>query len=400
MQRNVAYHPSISSAPTNWSGKPDSGVDSARREVEERERELREREQRERDRQRREREERERKEKEEKLKREQQERERERDRKERERERREIERRELERERMLQQQRINENNKQSVTVQAMVSVNASARDRSPLRNVGDLNPEVRIKEEHPRTKDEQEVMLMRASAAVAGDPRYHSSSLAVAQANAAAAAAHHHHANIIAASRHGLPPPPHLARAMLPPTLGVGGPITHFSASAPPGWGIDPYRDPYPILRYNPIMEAALRHEAEERQKAINIYAAQSASHLRVKDPPPTVSALGPTPSQHRLQTCVVSSTGVPQSSQIQQQLPLTQLSAGIVVGKNSGPAVSIGIPVQHMIAVDSLSHQTVSTKETDHSMGIVASAATVGLSTVSGGVIGLSPVPSVAPSR
>ncbi|KAH8332297.1 hypothetical protein KR067_009294, partial [Drosophila pandora] len=399
MQRNVAYHPSISSAPTNWSGKPDSGVDSARREVEERERELREREQRERDRQRREREERERKEKEEKLKREQQERERERDRKERERERREIERRELERERMLQQQRINENNKQSVTVQAMVSVNA-ARDRSPLRNVGDLNPEVRIKEEHPRTKDEQEVMLMRASAVVAGDPRYHSSSLAVAQANAAAAAAHHHHANIIAASRHGLPPPPHLARAMLPPTLGVGGPITHFSASAPPGWGIDPYRDPYPILRYNPIMEAALRHEAEERQKAINIYAAQSASHLRVKDPPPTVSALGPTQSQHRLQTCVVSSTGVPQSSQIQQQLPLTQLSAGIVVGKNSGPAVSIGIPVQHMISVDSLSHQTVSTKETDHSMGIVVSAATVGLSTVSGGVIGLSPVPSVAPSR
>ncbi|XP_070132401.1 serine-rich adhesin for platelets isoform X4 [Drosophila bipectinata] len=382
LQRNVAYHPSISSASTNWSGKTDSGVESARREAEERERELREREQRERDRQRREREERERKEKEEKLKREQQERERERDRKERERERREIERREIE-----------------LAVQAMVSVNASARDRSPLRNVGDMNPDIRIKEEHPRAKDEQEVMLMRASAAVAGDPRYHSSSLAVVQASAAAAAAHHHHANIIAASRHGLPPPPHLARAMLPPTLGVGGPITHFSASAPPGWGIDPYRDPYPIIRYNPIMEAALRHEAEERQKAINIYAAQSASHLRVKDPPPTVSALGPTQSQHRLQTCVVSSTGVPQSSQI-QQLPLTQLSTGIVVGKNSGPAVSIGIPVQHMIAVDSLSHQTVSTKETDHSMGTVVSAATVGLSTVSGGVIGLSPVPSVAPSR
>ncbi|XP_017110854.1 nuclear pore complex protein DDB_G0274915 [Drosophila elegans] len=422
MQRSVAaYHPSSAAASPNWPVKSDPGLDNARREAEERERELRDREQRERDRQRREREERERKEKEEKLKREQQERERERerDRKERERERREIERREMERERMLQQQRINESNKQAA-VQAAAAVAPPVRDRSPHRNVGELNTEIRIKEEHPRTKDEQDVMLLRASAAavgvgvgvgVGGDPRYHSSSLAAAQANAAAAAAHHHHANFMAASRHGLPPPPsHLTRTMMPPTLSVGGPIAHFGAPAPPGWGIDPFRDPYPILRYNPIMEAALRHEAEERQKAINIYAAQSAAHLRSKEPspiPPSVGgSLGPPPPHHRMQIVTsVGSAGVPQpqpppSQQQQQQQQQPQLSGGVggAMGKNSGPPAPGSIPVQHMINVDSMGQQTVSAKkEADHTMGMVANA---GLSTVPGGVIGISPVSSVAPSR
>ncbi|XP_039231859.1 mucin-19 isoform X2 [Drosophila yakuba] len=402
MQRSVAYHPSSAAASPNWPVKSDPGLDNARREAEERERELRDREQRERDRQRREREERERKEKEEKLKREQQERERERerDRKERERERREIERREMERERMLQQQRINESNKQAA-VQAAAAASAPVRDRSPHRNVGELNTEIRIKEEHPRTKDEQDVMLLRASAAAVGvgDPRYHSSSLAAAQANAAAAAAHHHHANFMAASRHGLPPPPsHLTRTMMPPTLSVGGPITHFGAPAPPGWGIDPYRDPYPILRYNPIMEAALRHEAEERQKAINIYAAQSAAHLRSKEPspiPPSVGSLGPPPPHHRLQ---IVSSGVQQPGPPNQQQQQQMSSGGMV--KNSGPPAPGSIPVQHMISVDSMGQQSVTAKkEADHTMGIVSNAG-VGLSSVPGGVIGISPVSSVAPSR
>jgi len=406
MQRSVAYHPSSAAASPNWPVKTDPGLDNARREAEERERELRDREQRERDRQRREREERERKEKEEKLKREQQERERERerDRKERERERREIERREMERERMLQQQRINESNKQAA-VQAAAASAAPVRDRSPHRNVGEMNTEIRIKEEHPRTKDEQDVMLLRASAAAVGvgDPRYHSSSLAAAQANAAAAAAHHHHANFMAASRHGLAPPPsHLTRTMMPPTLSVG----HFGAPAPPGWGIDPYRDPYPILRYNPIMEAALRHEAEERQKAINIYAAQSAAHLRSKEPspiPPSVGSLGPPPPHHRMQ---IVSGGVVQSSGVQQPGPPNQQqqqqhSGGPTMGKNPGPPAPGSIPVQHMISVDSMGQQSVTAKkEADHTMGIVSNAGGVGLSSVPGGVIGISPVSSVAPSR
>ncbi|XP_039153263.1 serine-rich adhesin for platelets [Drosophila simulans] len=408
MQRSVAYHPSSAAASPNWPVKSDPGLDNARREAEERERELRDREQRERDRQRREREERERKEKEEKLKREQQERERERerDRKERERERREIERREMERERMLQQQRINESNKQAA-VQAAAAATAPVRDRSPHRNVGELNTEIRIKEEHPRTKEEQDVMLLRASAAAVGvgDPRYHSSSLAAAQASAAAAAAHHHHANFMAASRHGLPPPPsHLTRTMMPPTLSVGGPITHFGAPAPPGWGIDPYRDPYPILRYNPIMEAALRHEAEERQKAINIYAAQSAAHLRSKEPspiPPSVGSLGPPPPHHRLQiVSSVAQSGVQQPGPPSQQQQQQMSSGGGMVKNSGGPPAPGSIPVQHMISVDSMGQQSVSAKkESDHTMGIVSNAG-VGLSSVPGGVIGISPVSSVAPSR
>ncbi|XP_041451834.1 serine-rich adhesin for platelets [Drosophila obscura] len=403
IQRSVAYHSSPASAPS-WPIKSDPALDNARREAEERERESREREQRERDRQRREREERERKEKEDKLKREQleRERERERERDRKERERREMERREMERERMLQQQRINESNKQAAAAQAAAAVPAPARDRSPHRNVGELTSEIRIKEEHTRTKEEQDIMLMRASAAVAvvGDPRYHPNSLAAVQANAAAV--HHHHANFIVAGRHGLPSPSsHLSRTMMPPTLSVGGPISHFATPGPPGWGIDPYRDPYPILRYNPIMEAALRHEAEERQKAMNIYAAQSAAHLRGKEPspipPPSVGALGPPSSHHRSQAsslaAVVAQTDSQPPLHNLQQTPLSQLSTGIVAGKTTGPSTPIVIPVQHMISVDSLSHATVNTKkESDHTMGIVVSAAGVGLSTVPAGLMGISP--------
>ncbi|XP_033239921.1 mucin-17 isoform X3 [Drosophila pseudoobscura] len=405
IQRSVAYHSSPTSAPS-WPIKSDSALDNARREAEERERESREREQRERDRQRREREERERKEKEDKLKREQQERERERERERdrKERERREMERREMERERMLQQQRINESNKQVAAAQAAAAVPAPTRDRSPHRSVGEFTSEIRIKEEHTRTKEEQDIMLMRASAAAAvvGDPRYHPNSLAAVQANAAAAAVHHHHANFIVAGRHGLPPPSsHLSRTMMPSNLSVGGPISHFATPGPPGWGIDPYRDPYPILRYNPIMEAALRHEAEERQKAMNIYAAQSAAHLRGKEPspipPPSAGALGPPSSHHRLQTSsLATSVGQPDSQpplQSLQHTSLSQLSTGIVVGKSPAPSTPIVIPVQHMISVDSLSHATVNTKkESDHTMGIVVSAAGVGLSTVPGGLTGISP--------
>lgn len=301
--------------------KPDTtAIDNARREAEEREREreMREREQRERERQRqREREERERKEKEEKLKREQQEREqreRERERERKERERREMERREMERERMLQQQRINESNKLSQAAAAAAAMN-QARERSPHRSVTDMQGgpggpvggEMRIKEEMPRTKEEQDAMMMRASAAAAAaDPRYHNS-LAQAQANAAAAA---HHASFMA-SRHGPhvgPPPPHLTRTMMGPTLG-GPPMTHFGPAGP-GWSMDPYRDPYGMsaLRYNPLMEVALRHEEERHKAAMSMYAVQSAAHLRGKEPSPIPppsgvgGPLGPPPPHHRLQ--------------------------------------------------------------------------------------------------
>ncbi|TDG38916.1 hypothetical protein AWZ03_014662, partial [Drosophila navojoa] len=292
--------------PTVWPIKSDL-IENARREAEERdrEREIREREQRERDRQRREREERERKEKEDKLKREQQEREkereRERERERKERERREIERREVERERLLQQQRINESNKQAI----VASSSSTPRDRSPHRIIGELNTEIRIKEEHSRTKDEQDNLLMRASAAVSvGDPRYHPSTLVSVQPNAAVAAAHHH-ANFLVSGRHGLPPPTsHITRNMMPPSMGISGPLTHFGPPGPTPWGIDPYRDPYaPILRYNPIMEAAFRHEAEERQKALSMYAAQSAAHLRSKEPSPI-----PPPSKRTKEKSIGSS--------------------------------------------------------------------------------------------
>lgn len=320
----MPYHPT--GAPPGWPMKPDTtALDNARREAEEREREreMREREQRERDRQRqREREERERKEKEEKLKREQQEREmreRERERERKERERREMERREMERERMLQQQRINESNKLSQAAAAAAALN-SARDRSPHRSVTDLpggpagpGPEMRIKEEMPRSKEEQDAMMMRASAAAAAaDPRYQhqlAQAQAQAQANAAAAA---HHASFMASRHgpHGVPPPPHLARQMMPPTLG-GPPLTHFGPAGPPGWPMDPYRDPYGMtaLRYNPLMEVALRHEEERHKAAMSMYAVQSAAHLRGKEPSPipppsgVVGPLGPPPPpHHRLQ--------------------------------------------------------------------------------------------------
>ncbi|XP_034489322.1 mucin-3A isoform X2 [Drosophila innubila] len=392
--RSVTYHPTGATGPSGWAVKSDPVLENARREAEEREREreIREREQRERDRQRREREERERKEKDEKLKREQQERERERERK--ERERREIERREIERERLLQQQRINESNKQAAVVVS------TPRDRSPHRSIGEHNTEIRIKEEHPRTKEEQEVMLMRVSAAGSvGDPRYHPSSIVAAQANAAVAAAHHH-ANFMVTGRHGpshvLPSSAaHLPRNMMPPTLGVGGPLTHFPPSGPPAWGIDPYRDPYaPILRYNPIMEAAFRHEAEERQKVLSIYAAQSAAHLRGKEPspipPPSAGPLGLPASHLRMQPPAgVSIIASSPSQPSQTQLPT------IGIGKVPGPLPpTMNMAVQHMITVDPLSRSPITTKkETDHTIGIVVSTPGTG---VTASVIG---IPSASPA-
>lgn len=276
LPRAVGTYPQ--SAQSAWSIKPDPGIqDAVRRESEERE--LREREQRERERQRREREDRERqqREKEEKLRKEQQERERERerDRERRERERKDMERREMERERLLQQQRLAESSK-------LAAANAQ-RDRSPIRNGND--PDIRIKEE-PRKQDEE--MLMRT------DPRY--------QSAAAVHAAHTAHLHSYMASRHGsqMLPPPHMARSMMPHSTLGGPPMSHFPPPPGSGWGtpLDPYRDPYRLdpmhqLRYNPIMEAAMRAE-EERVKAITVYAAHSAAHLRGKDP-------SPVPQHHRM---------------------------------------------------------------------------------------------------
>ncbi|KAM8718810.1 hypothetical protein ACLKA7_001509 [Drosophila subpalustris] len=406
--RSVSYHPQAAAGPSGWTIKSDPALENARREAEEREREreIREREQRERDRQRREREERERKEKEEKLKREQLERERERERERKERERREIERREIERERLLQQQRINESNKQAAAV-------ATPRDRSPHRSIGEHNTEIRIKEEHPRTKEEQEVILMRVSAAGGvADPRYHTSSLAAAQANAAVAAAHHH-ANFMVTGRHGsshgLPSSvPHLSRNMMPPTLGVGGPLTHFPPSGPPAWGIDPYRDPYaPILRYNPLMEAAFRQEAEERHKVLSIYAAQSAAHLRGKEPspipPPSAGPLGPPATHLRMQpppgVSIIASAGAPPPSQPSQ----SQLST-IGLGKMPGaPPPTMNMAVQHMITVDPLTRSPITTKkEPDHTIGIVVSTpgTCVPHGPVPASVIGIPSASPATPSR
>ncbi|EDW51543.1 GM22516 [Drosophila sechellia] len=151
-------------------------------------------------------------------------------------------------------------------------------------------------------------------------------------------------------------------------------------------------------------MEAALRHEAEERQKAINIYAAQSAAHLRSKEPspiPPSVGSLGPPPPHHRLQiVSSVAQTGVQQPGPPSQQQQQQMSSGGGMVKNSGGPPAPGSIPVQHMISVDSMGQQSVSAKkESDHTMGIVSNAG-VGLSSVPGGVIGISPVSSVAPSR
>lgn len=300
LQRTVAGYPPPQ-LPSSWPLKPDPGLDAAaaaarRLEAEERERERQERQRREEERQRREREERERREKEEKARKEQrerEERERERERERREKERRERERLEIEqRERMLQQQRMNENSKMVASV---------GRDRSPLRNGTEIDPS-RIKEEPKRDED-----LMIRSASVV-DPRYHNPSAMAsqvqqahaAQAAAAALNAQHHYM-----SRHGPhmlgPPPPHLARTILTHSMG-GPPMSHYAPPSGGGWpsALDPYgRDPYRLdpmhqLRYNPIMEAAIRADQEERAKAMSLYAAHSAAHLRAKDP-------SPVPPQHRM---------------------------------------------------------------------------------------------------
>lgn len=314
-----------------------------------------------------------------------------------------MERREVERERMLQQQRINESNKQAI----VASSSSTPRDRSPHRIIGELNTEIRIKEEHSRTKEEQDALLMRASAAASvGDPRYHPSSLVSVQPNAAVAAAHHH-TNFLVTGRHALPPPTsHISRNMMPPSMGITGPLTHFGPPGPTPWGIDPYRDPYaPILRYNPIMEAAFRHEAEERQKALSMYAAQSAAHLRGKEPspipPPSVGHLGPSATHLRIQPAgvnIIASSSAPQSS----QNPQTQLTT-IGIGKGTQPSPStMNLAVQHMISDPLIHSSTISKKDNEHSMGIAVSSSGTNIShsNVPGNIIGIPPASPVTPSR
>lgn len=123
------------------------------------------------------------------------------------------------------------------------------RDRSPLRNGTDPT-EIRVKEE-PRTKEEE--MLGRA------DPRYHPY------------------------LRHpsSLQPPSVLDRSrMLGHSL-----ATHYP---PPHAGLyPPHADPfyrYDPLRYNPLVDVAIRAE-EERAKLFGGYGAPHPSQLRAKDP-------------------------------------------------------------------------------------------------------------------
>lgn len=235
--------------PAPWTIKPDPIM-------EQREREAREREERERERLRREREERERREREEKQRRLEQERERERREKERrEHERREMEReRERERERLLHQQRLAE-----AAAKSMPQSNPH-RDRSPMHNgqppdsiqMSGMPPhslanDVRIKEE-PRIKEEDTV-------------RYHPY-----------------------LRPHPAPlqhPPSMLDRRMMPPHPGLYH-QPHQSAHWPPPSAHDPfYHQRYDPLRYNPLMDAAMRAE-EERAK---LFGAYHPSQIRTKDP-------------------------------------------------------------------------------------------------------------------
>lgn len=124
-----------------------------------------------------------------------------------------------------------------------------------------------------------------------------------AQAAAVALNAQHHH--YMAAGRHGphILPPPHLARSILTHSI-AGPPMSHYPPPGAAGWPptLDPYgRDPYRLeamhqLRYNPLMEAAIRADQEERAKAMSLYAAHSAAHLRAKDPSPV-----PQQQHHRM---------------------------------------------------------------------------------------------------
>lgn len=178
--------------------------------------------------------------------------------------------RERERERLLHQQRIAESNKQAAAL--------AARDRSPLRNGTSEINEVRVKEE-PRTKEEDVVLIGRT------DHRYHPY-----------------------LNRHPSTIPPHsvLDRSrMLPPTLGVP---SHYAPPPPAShWpSPDPYGYRFDHLRYNPLMEAAMRAE-EERAKLFSSYATHPSAHLRGKDPNQPTGLLhmrpgtGPGPPPHKL---------------------------------------------------------------------------------------------------
>ncbi|XP_018319057.1 autism susceptibility gene 2 protein isoform X2 [Agrilus planipennis] len=253
LQRTVPtfHHPSVNALPPTvsglappapWTLKPDP--------VLEQQREREERERAERERLRREREERERREREEKQRKLEQQQQEQRERERREKERREMERRELERqqerERMLHQQRLVESSKQLMSSSVM-------RDRSPLRNgTLDHHGDIRVKEE-PRIKEED---------------RY----------NPYARPSHNpmtstHLPSVMDRSR-VLPP-------TIPPPYAPGPPTT---AHWPPH-SADPYYRAYEPLRYNPLMDAAIRAE-EERAKLFGMYPPPAPpANLRPKDP-------------------------------------------------------------------------------------------------------------------
>lgn len=131
---------------------------------------------------------------------------------------------------------------------------------------------MRVKEE-PRTKDDDVVMLGRT------DHRYHP------------------YLNRHPTTQHILD-----RSRMLPPSLGVYAPpsATHWP-------GPDPYYR-FDHLRYNPLMEAAMRAE-EERAKLFGAYGqhpSQHPGHLRPKDPPPggllhMRPGTGPGPPPHKM---------------------------------------------------------------------------------------------------
>lgn len=153
-------------------------------------------------------------------------------------ERREMEQRE--RERIMHQQRLAESTKQLAPV---------LRDRSPMRNGLDA-VEIRVKEE-PRTKEEEPVLLTRT------DPRYHPY------------------------LRHPSLPPQMIDRSRvmpsaLPPHHYVPPPSAHWT---------HPHSDffRYEPLRYNPLVDAAIRAE-EERAKLFGGYPSHPGQ-LRPKDP-------------------------------------------------------------------------------------------------------------------
>lgn len=144
-----------------------------------------------------------------------------------------MEQRERERERLLHQQRLAaESAKQMVPV---------IRDRSPMRN--GIDSEIRVKEE-PRQKEEEPMLLSRTA-----DPRYHPYL--------------RHPASALQQSM--------LDRSrILPPTS-----LPHHYPPPPPASHWPPPTDPYyryEPLRYNPLVDAAMRAE-EERAKLYASYA-------------------------------------------------------------------------------------------------------------------------------